>query len=228
MEGLAVKGWRNGLLLVLPTEASWAEVIEGLESKLEEAKTKTFWQGAQTTLDLGDRTVSESDLSALIGRLKGDYGLVPMAIVAADAPTREGAVKLGLTGHDAIPAFERAPEKAETEASQNVNNALYLKQTVRSGQRLEHDGNLVLCGDVNAGAEIVAAGDIVVFGTLRGVAHAGASGDLSARIVATNLRPTQIRIANLIARSPDAGSPPLSKFPEIACIKDGEIHISPL
>jgi septum site-determining protein MinC len=229
---IAVKGWRNGLLLVLPAEGPWTEVISGLEEKLEEAKTKTFWQGAQTTLDLGDRPVSEPELDALIGRLKGDYGLVPMAIVAVDAPTRDGASKLGLTSHDKLPAPEK-PEKADktekVEAPQfPPNNALYLRQTVRSGQRLQHDGHLVISGDVNAGAEVVAAGDIVVFGTLRGVAHAGSTGDEGARIIATNLRPTQIRIASLIARSPDAGAPPLSKSPEIACIKDGEIHISPL
>lgn len=229
---IAVKGWRNGLLLVLPSEGPWPEVITGLEGKLEEAKTKTFWQGAQTTLDLGDRPVSEPELEELIGRLKGDYGLVPMAIVAAYAPTREGASKLGLTIHDKLPALEKTEkvEKAEQpEAPQfPPNNALYLRQTIRSGQRLQHDGHLVISGDVNAGAEIVAAGDIVVFGTLRGVAHAGSAGDEGARIIATNLRPTQIRIASLIARSPDAGAPPLSKSPEIASIKDGEIHISPL
>lgn len=229
---IAVKGWRNGLLLVLPAEGPWPEVITGLEGKLEEAKTKTFWQGAQTTLDLGDRPVSEPELEELIGRLKGDYGLVPMAIVAAYAPTREGASKLGLTIHEKLPSLEKTEkvEKAEQpEAPQfPPNNALYLRQTIRSGQRLQHDGHLVISGDVNAGAEIVAAGDIVVFGTLRGVAHAGSSGDEGARIIATNLRPTQIRIASLIARSPDAGAPPLSKSPEIASIKDGEIHISPL
>lgn len=229
VEGIAVKGWRNGLLLVLPTEGPWGEVVEGLEGKLEEAKTRTFWQGAQTTLDLGDRPVEETELESLVGRLKGDYGLVPMAVVAAAEPTREGASKLGLTIHEKLPTLERAPDRTEAEKPQApLNNALYLKQTVRSGQRLQHDGNLVVCGDVNAGAEVVATGDIVVFGTLRGVAHAGSTGDESARIVATNLRPTQIRIAGLIARSPDAGAPPLSKAPEIACIKDGEIHISPL
>ena len=227
---IAVKGWRNGLLLVLPSEGAWTEVVTGLEEKLEEAKTKTFWQGAQTTLDLGDRPVSEPELEGLIGRLKGDYGLVPMAIVAAYAPTRDGASKLGLTIHEKLPAPEKPETKTEkVEAPQfPPNNALYLRQTVRSGQRLQHDGHLVISGDVNAGAEVVAAGDIVVFGTLRGVAHAGSTGDESARIVATNLRPTQIRIAGLIARSPDAGAPPLSKSPEIASIKDGEIHISPL
>ncbi len=226
---IAVKGWRNGLLLVLPSDGAWTEVVTGLEEKLEEAKTKTFWQGAQTTLDLGDRPVSEPELETLIGRLKGDYGLVPMAIVAAYAPTRDGASKLGLTIHEKLPAPEK-PDKAEkAEAPQfPPNNALYLRTTVRSGQRLQHDGNLVIAGDVNAGAEVVAGGDIVVFGTLRGVAHAGSTGDESARIIATNLRPTQIRIAGLIARSPDAGAPPLSKSPEIASIKDGEIHISPL
>ncbi len=228
---IAVKGWRNGLLLVLPAEGPWTEVVSGLEDKLEEAKTKTFWQGAQTTLDLGDRPVSEPELESLIGRLKGDYGLVPMAIVAAYAPTRDGASKLGLTPHDKLPAPEKVEktEKPDNEAPAfPPNNALYLRQTVRSGQRLQHDGHLVISGDVNAGAEVVAGGDIVVFGTLRGVAHAGASGDEGARIIATNLRPTQIRIAGLIARSPDAGAPPLSKSPEIASIKDGEIHISPL
>ncbi|MNK50550.1 Septum site-determining protein MinC [compost metagenome] len=229
---IAVKGWRNGLLLVLPSEGPWPEVIEGLEGKLEEAKTKTFWQGAQTTLDLGDRPVSEPELEELIGRLKGDYGLVPMAIVAAYAPTREGASKLGLTIHDKLPAPEKVEKTEKAEKAEEPqfppNNALYLRTTVRSGQRLQHDGHLVISGDVNAGAEIVAAGDIVVFGTLRGVAHAGSAGDESARIIATNLRPTQIRIASLIARSPDAGAPPLSKSPEIASIKDGEIHISPL
>lgn len=225
---IAVKGWRNGLLLVLPEAGAWAEVVTGLESKLEEAKTKTFWQGAQTTLDLGERAVEEDELSTLLGTLKGDYGLVPMALVSTDAPTREGASKLGLTPHEKLPAPERS-EKPEADSPQApLNNALYLQQTVRSGQRLQHDGHLVICGDVNAGAEVVASGDIVVFGTLRGVAHAGSGGDETSRIVATNLRPTQIRIASLIARSPDAGAPPLSKFPEIACIKDGEIHISPL
>lgn len=229
---IAVKGWRNGLLLVLPSEGAWSEVVSGLEEKLEEAKTKTFWQGAQTTLDLGDRPVSEPELEALIGRLKGDYGLVPMAIVSSYAPTRDGASKIGLTPHEKLPAPEKLektekPEKADTPQFP-PNNALYLRTTVRSGQRLQHDGHLVISGDVNAGAEVIAAGDIVVFGTLRGVAHAGSHGDESARIIATNLRPTQIRIAGLIARSPDDGAPPLSKSPEIASIKDGEIHISPL
>lgn len=135
------------------------------------------------------------------------------------------AEEQGLEAWEKLPIPEKKPTP---EVPLPPHNALYVRQTVRSGQRLEHDGHLVICGDVNAGAEIFATGDIVVFGTLRGVAHAGAKGDEGARIVATNLRPTQLRIATRIARSPDQGSPPLSKFPEVALVEEGEIHISPL
>jgi septum site-determining protein MinC len=86
----------------------------------------------------------------------------------------------------------------------------------------------VICGDVNPGAEVIATGDIIVFGTLRGVAHAGAAGDEDCQIIAINLRPTQIRIAGYIARSPDTIAPPPSKHPEAARVQDSEIHIIPL
>ncbi|HEY9855398.1 MAG TPA: septum site-determining protein MinC [Stenomitos sp.] len=229
METISVKGWRNGVLVVVPPKESWGDVVAQIEGKLKEASD--FWKGAQTTLDVGDRPVSQGDLDSLLGLMRGDYGLVPTAVVATEPATREIAGKLGLAAHEKLPVPEKKPgeESQRTPApALPLNNALYLKQTIRSGQRLEHIGNLVICGDVNAGAEVAATGDIVVFGTLRGLAHAGSGGDETARIVATNLRPTQLRIGTKIARSPDQGAPPLSKHPEIACVENGEIHINPL
>lgn len=233
LDNISVKGWKNGVLVVVPAAAAWDEVVTQIEGKLKEAQD--FWKGAQTTLDMGDRAVAHDDLEGLLGLMRGDYGLVPTAVVTTAETTKEAAGKLGLEAHDKLPAPEKKPAPAIAEpagvsgtASLPLNNALYLKQTVRSGQRVQHDGHLVICGDVNAGAEVLASGDIVVFGTLRGVAHAGSAGDETARIVATNLRPTQIRIGSRIARSPDAGSPPLSKFPEIALVENGEICINPL
>ena len=84
-------------------------------------------------------------------------------------------------------------------------STLYHRGTLRGGQALHNLGNLVVIGDVNPGAELVASGDIVVFGALRGVAHAGAQGDRSARVIALELAPTQLRIATVIA-SGDAGT----------------------
>ena len=99
---------------------------------------------------------------------------------------------------------------------------------MRSGQRIEHDGHLVICGDVNPGSEVAAAGDIVVMGSLRGVAHAGCFGDETARIVALSLRPPQLRIATHIARAPENEKGNKELRPEVARIEDGEIHIFPL
>jgi septum site-determining protein MinC len=107
---------------------------------------------------------------------------------------------------------------------------LYLRQTLRSGQTVSHKGHLVIIGDVNPGAEVMAEGDVTVWGALRGVAHAGIGGNLEAEIRALKLQPIQIRIAHAIARSPDK---PRVKFarlansgPETARIIDGKIKIA--
>ena len=102
-------------------------------------------------------------------------------------------------------AFSEA-RKAESPPSAPVPagpSTLYHTGTLRGGQALHHAGNIVVIGDVNPGAELIATGDIVVFGALRGVAHAGAQGDASARVHAIELSPTQLRIATYIAA--DAG-----------------------
>lgn len=80
---------------------------------------------------------------------------------------------------------------------------LYLRKTIRSGQSISSDGNIVVIGDVNPGAEIIAKGDITVWGILGGIAHAGHGGNNYARIRALKLNPVQIRIGEIFARRPD-------------------------
>ena len=101
---------------------------------------------------------------------------------------------------------------------------LYHRGTLRGGQALHNLGNLVVVGDVNPGAELVASGDIVVFGALRGVAHAGAQGDRNARVIALELAPTQLRIATVIATS---GADRTKRGPEHASIVDDRIVVVP-
>ena len=79
----------------------------------------------------------------------------------------------------------------------------YIKQTLRSGQLINCDGNLVIIGDCHSGCEINAGGDITVWGTLNGIAHAGCYGNTKARVRALKLNPIQIRIAGLFSRKPD-------------------------
>lgn len=104
------------------------------------------------------------------------------------------------------------------------DNTILVRRTLRSGQSLHFEGNVVILGDVNPGAEVVATGNVVVMGSLRGVVHAGAGGDSSAAVYAFRLQPTQLRIANHITRAPD-GEESLSATPEVARIKEGTVVI---
>lgn len=97
--------------------------------------------------------------------------------------------------------------------------------TVRSGQKVESEHTLIICGDVNSGAELVAGGDIIVLGTLRGVAHAGAYDETGGGrfIFALSLQPTQLRIGSVISR----GSTDNRAVPEIARVDSGLIVVEP-
>jgi len=90
-------------------------------------------------------------------------------------------------------------------------------KTLRSGKRIEYPGNVVVVGDVNAGAEIVADGHVVVWGRVRGMIHAGAKGDRSAVICALDLSATQLRIADEVSA---ALKPQKNPKPEIARINE--------
>jgi septum site-determining protein MinC len=104
---------------------------------------------------------------------------------------------------------------------------LYQTTTLRGGQVLHHSGNIVVVGDVNPGAELIATGDIVVFGRLAGIAHAGAQGDETARIYALDLAPTQLRIATFIAAD-ERAKRRSGPRPEAALARDGRIVVLPL
>lgn len=121
------------------------------------------------------------------------------------------------------PAAARTEPVAPVERPPAAPATLYHVGTLRGGQALHNLGNIVVVGDVNPGTELVASGDIVVFGALRGVAHAGAQGDESARVVALELAPTQLRIATLIA----AGEPVPRGVPAHALVKDARIVVVP-
>lgn len=103
----------------------------------------------------------------------------------------------------------------------------FIRSTLRSGKRVEFSGNIVIIGDVNPGAHIIADGNVVVIGALRGVVHAGADGNREAFVVANNLEPMQLRIADLIAIPPDEGHYEKPDIPEIAFIKENYIIIEP-
>jgi septum site-determining protein MinC len=146
-----------------------------------------------------------------------------MVRVRSDCPeTLVAAAALGL---ETEPSPERPSPSGGTPAATPSPDLLVHRGTLRSGDHLQAEGSVLLLGDVNPGARISAAGHVLVWGRLRGVAHAGAAGDRDARIVALQLRPLQLRIADAVARGPEDLPPP--GLAEQARLVDGEIHIEP-
>lgn len=101
--------------------------------------------------------------------------------------------------------------------------SVFHKGTLRSGQNIQSNGHLIVLGDVNPGAEVEAVGNVIVLGALKGIVHAGAEGDRGACVCALSMAPTQIRIGDIITRSPDGAV--ASSEPEMAYVKDDRIYI---
>ena len=125
--------------------------------------------------------------------------------------------------------------KADSEYTQQdyeIDNlpTMYIKQTLRSGQAINFEGNIVIIGDAHCGSEINATGDITVWGILSGIAHAGASGNEKARIRALKMNALQLRIADWYSRRPDdtrvTSQERTSTFePEEARVVDGVVSL---
>lgn len=107
--------------------------------------------------------------------------------------------------------------------------ALVIKTTCRSGEVIRYPGDVVALADVNPGAEIIADGDIVVFGALRGLAHAGAAGDLKATIIALNLESPRVQIGPHIGEAPRSTrhNKALSAAPQVAYVRRRSIFVAP-
>ncbi|WP_255001479.1 septum site-determining protein MinC [Cyanobium sp. Alchichica 3B3-8F6] len=148
-----------------------------------------------------------------------------VALTSGHPHTHVAAAGLGLESHWPHPPGNGNGAAREAPASASEAGLLVHQGTLRSGDHLQADGTVLLLGDVNPGARISAGGHVLVWGRLRGIAHAGCTGNSEARIVALQLRPLQLRIAAAVARGPE-GLPPAG-LAEEARIVDGAIQIDP-
>lgn len=207
---------RTGLVILLPDDSEFSSLCQRLRDKL--AHSGRFFEGAEVTVQVGRRALSETDRETIadilaashMSLLKVSEGGDPVAEAQAALRAAEQSRRSGT-----LPA---AALLAESETAQVVT------RTLRSGQSVRHDGDVIVLGDVNPGAEVVASGHIVVMGALRGVAHAGCTGNTAAIVAATKLRPTQLRIAHVIGRAPDVQED-LQPVPEVARVRDGMIVV---
>ena len=221
---ISIRGTKSGLQIVLDDSLPFDEAVAQLENRLD--SSEAFFSGARAALDVGGRAMSRDQWSLLESQLR-QKGLILTAALATQEESRAAARSLGIPlvadsrrDTPTVAPDELGPAK-DTEAH---GDGLFVRHTLRSGQVVRHAGSVVVLGDVNAGAEVIAEGDVVVWGSLRGMVQAGASGDEAATVSALHLAPTQLRLAGQIARSP-GGRARLLDTPETASIRDGRIVV---
>ena len=222
---IGIKGIREGLLMTVPDRGSFADLLGLLESEL--AQKQTFLQGSRVALQVGYRRLGKDnlrDLQTLFEQNQLELWAVLAEDAAARAAARELALATRLSGSQTDldgNLLTAVPQPESVVPAAPMQGGLVLKETLRSGRSINHEGHVVILGDVNTGAEIVAGGDVIVWGRLRGLVHAGAFGDDTAVICALELNPTQLRIADQIAISPDEKRG--RTIPEQVAIRNGQI-----
>ncbi len=227
VQGIAIKGTRNGLLLTLEPGTPFGELLNALAERL--AKDHSFFRGASLAVDTTQRRLRVSErtqLEALLAHYQmsiapvADLSVAPSPGVDRQAQTRD----LGLGETWLASASASATLTGEgTRDVRESDDTLFLRRTVRSGQAIHHPSNVVVLGDVNPGAEIVAGKDIIVWGVLRGMVHAGYPDNEGSVVCSLLLAPVQLRIAHLLSRPPEGLE--VQPRPEVAAIRGEQIVV---
>lgn len=216
------KGIRDGLVVMLPSDLPIGEALELLLGKMEQ--NRPFFEGGNCPIYIAGEIDDQAMVSirTLLGEQFG------VRIVERANERRQGEAQMGIgeePSQPAAPGQEPATVNLPRTASSAGKESLLLTitGTVRNGQRITYQGDILVLGDANPGSQLIAGGNVIVMGTLRGLAHAGALGEESASVSAFTLMPTQIRIASFIARPPEGIKRP--EVPQMAKVNDGRIEI---
>ena len=167
---------KNQVMIKIDENAEQREIVSDLKKKILELKN--LYKDDKTPILVTGKILKNKEMDEIQSVIKKFINVQ----IDFDSPK-----VLGL--HGIKKTFYKEVATSETK---------FHKGSLRSGQKIEFEGSIVIIGDVNAGAEVVAGENIVILGTLRGLAHAGAKGNKDAIIEATDIEALQIRIANIV------------------------------
>lgn len=219
---VTIKGLKEGLLITLSETEEWGRVTTDLAARIDQQSS--FFAGARIIVDVGERPVPKYDLASLKALLER-RDLVLWAVLSASRTTIDAADALDMhtSIHTSLPGRHEAPADEQVSPEEIGTEGVMIRRTLRSGRVVHSHGHVVVIGDVNPGAEIVAVGDVIVWGRLRGNVHAGAEGDEQAIVCALDMTPTQLRIAGYIVTSP--AEKRRNPRPEVASVRNQQIIV---
>ena len=177
LNNIKISQTTNEIILNVNVIAEIHEILEELQTKLP--KLRDFYKSSTLPMRVTGRLFTESEINRVTSEIQAEINV----------PIKFDDVS-DLLGLHAI--------KRTFEADTDISETKFIQNTLRAGKREEYPGSIVVCGDVNSGAEVIAADNIAVLGNLRGLAHAGAKGNKDAIIAASCLDVVQLRISNIV------------------------------
>lgn len=206
-ERIIIKGNKSGLIAEINMHkfSDFTEMLDLLIARL--SKGKRFYRKSTLTINTSLNLINDKDIEHLKKVLLEEIEIED--IIWQDDNVKEN---------------EKEKEK-KTFSGVYEGKTKFLRKTVRGGQSIRYNGNIVIIGDINSGAEVTAAGNIIVLGAIKGNVSAGANGNTKAIIAAFSLQPEILKISNIVTLSPDDSEEP--EYPEVAKVKDGAIIVEP-
>lgn len=210
---VVIKSFPDGISVILNPEQDFEEIKRAVERKFSESAK--FFGTAKVVLSFEGRKLSASEEMELIEIINSATQIEIACVMEKDPEKNE--------------IYLNAMNKF-AESSDN-NDGQFYRGNLRSGQTLETDYSIVILGDVNPGAKVVSTGNIVVLGTLYGTAYAGINNNGNNFVAALDMKPTQIKIGDIIAKQGEKGfrgllrSKPVMK---IAYIENSQIVMKPI
>lgn len=205
-----IKGTKSGIIVVLDNQIPFEELKQHIASKFNESRK--FLGNASMAISFEGRKLTNEEQREILDIINENSELKIMCIVSNDEEMEQ--------------RFQKSLNEKLMELSSSTGQ--FYKGNLRSGQALESETSIIIIGDVNPGARVVSKGNVIILGSLKGNVFAGATGNENAFVVALDMRPVQIRIADTIGRSPDRPIKDAVKEAKIAFIEDGNIYIEPL
>jgi len=203
-----IRGTKHGISVKLENNASYEDIKQDIASEFKGAEK--FLGDEKLAISFDGKYLTEDQQEELVDIIHQNCNLHIVCIMDS--------------GSEQEKRFQKTVNEAMMEF--DASTGQFYKGQLRSGQVLEFEQSVIVLGDVNPGASIISKGNIIILGSLRGTAFAGASGKKNSFIVAMDMHPIQLRIADVFARASD-GSKGTSE-PRIAFVNDENIYIEPL
>lgn len=203
---VVIKGNKAGMSVFLDPDVPFEQLLEDIATKFQESAK--FWGSVQMTLTLEGRKLTPSEEFQVINVITEHSQIEILCLIDRDA--------------NRMKQCEKALNEKLMELSATTGQ--FFRGNLREGESLESEASIVIIGDVGRGAKVTAKGNVVVLGELNGTVTAGVAGNRDAVIVAIDMAPTQLRIAEYSGKFQDKGKK-LGRGPMMACVEQDTISI---